>query len=210
MVLPTKLFDTITWFEQRLPQWTSNGAVLKLSNSDLTALSQKVSQARTAWEQAEAARIQSRDMTLAYHNAVESLRQLGSAYIAGIKAEAEKTKNPNIYVLASIPPPSQPTPAGTPNPPTTVDGQLDNLGYVRLKWNGSKRHNTFFSVWRSLQGEDAYTQIAVTGTKDFLDTAIPGGTVSASYIVRAHRGALVSDGSEPVIILLSAVNKAAA
>ncbi|MFY9234384.1 MAG: hypothetical protein WAO58_07980 [Fimbriimonadaceae bacterium] len=84
-----------------------------------------------------------------------------------------------------------------------LSATLTNLGNVQLAWDGSIAASQYFTIWRKLFGEADWSQIGSCRAKKFLDVNIPIGTQSASYLTRAHRGSEVSQGCEPVTILLS-------
>lgn len=199
-VLPDKNNDTIQFFEQRQTAWQSNATSIGLTVIEMTAFAPLITSARTGFTNAEVARQASKNATVTLNANMDSLRNQGAALIAKIKAYAEATGNPNVYVLASIPPPADPTPAPDPTPPSDVRGNVNNDGNVVLRWKATKVNGDFYSVWRLLSG-GSWTPIGSVAAKTFTDSTLPGGNAWAQYQVKSHRGEEVSEGSEPVVVL---------
>lgn len=122
-----------------------------------------------------------------------------------IKAFASSTDDPNVFTLAQIPAPTAPTPLPPPEIPADLQSALLNSGFVELTWRGSVSPGGNFTVWRSIaptpgSGAGAFIQIGMTGAKIFVDDTLPAGTPAATYFVKAHRGNLASDDSEPIFV----------
>lgn len=199
-VIPEKTNDAIIFFEGRIAAWTLNAAAIGLTVGDVGGISPQITGARTAFTAAEAARQASKNATVTLDNNMATLRSTGAALVAKIKAYAEATGNPNVYVLASIPPPAEPTPAPAPTPPATVSGSVNNDGNVVIRWKATKQNGTFFSVHRMLPG-GGWTAIGSVAAKSFTDEGLPAGAAWAQYQVKSHRGTEVSEGSEPIVVL---------
>lgn len=144
---------------------------------------------------AEAARLASKAATLELSEALEIVNQLGGGYIKTIRGKAESTLDNSVYVKAMIPPPTAPTPSGTPNQPTALSAFIDDEGGVNLGWNGSTRYSTYFTIWRKLPGESSFAIIGTVGGKKWVDNTVEAGTPYALYYVKAHRGNKVSIAS---------------
>lgn len=200
-VIPDKNNDAILFFEQRQSDWTSNAAALGLTPGDMTAFAPLITSARTSFTDAEVARQASKNATVTLENNMDSMRGQGAALIAKIKAFAESSGNPNVYVLASIPPPAPPTPAPAPTPPASVSASVNNDGHVVVKWKATKLNGTFFSVHRLLPG-GTWTPVGSVAAKTFTDDTLPSASAWAQYQVKSHRGTEVSEGSEPIVVLL--------
>ncbi|MGE0001171.1 MAG: hypothetical protein AB7F50_01545 [Fimbriimonadaceae bacterium] len=207
-VVPDQKNAAISFYEQRTAAWTANAAAIGLTPGDMTAFTPMVTGARTAFTSAEAARAASKNATVTLDNSVDTMRDRGAALIAKIKAFAESSGNPNVYVIASIPPPADPTPAPPPTPPSQVQGTVNNDGNVVLRWKATKVNGEFFSVHRLLAG-GTWTALGSVNAKSFTDTGLPAGNSWAQYQVKSHRGTEVSEGSEPVVILFGVQQQAA-
>lgn len=184
--------------------WTANAVAIGLSALQVTALQTKITAAQTALTNANAARAAAKNATQALDAAIMAMRRNGMALIATIKAKALAVGDPNIYTLANIPPPTSGSAVGPAPQPTNLTAEIDNLGGVVLRWKGSLANGTFFTVWRRLQGQTAFTQIGSVVSKTFVDTTIDPGTVSATYYVVAVRSGGASPASEPITVLFSA------
>lgn len=189
--------------------WTLNALAIGITAPQATEYASRVATSRTKYDAMIAAREAAKAATEAWYNASFAMKDYGASLISLIRGKAENTGDANVYVLAQIPAPATPQPAGPPTDATAMTAELTNLGNVQLKWNGTLFARQFFSVWRKLNGETDWTQIGVIAAKAFLDENVPLGTQWASYLVRAHRGTQVSQGSEPVTILLYSQQQAA-
>ncbi len=201
-VLPKTRIGRIEWFEERLDAWAADPGAIGLTEGQIIELTAMVAAARQRYLHAEQARAAARSATVGFHDAEDSLTHSGRDLIAMIKAFAETSDDAGVYVRANVPPPSVPTPAGPPEPPTEVVGEITSDGAVRLRWGGTLAHRTFYEVLRRLAGEETWTLIASIGAKGFLDMAVPVGTTSVQYRVRAKRGEAASAGSAPITLRL--------
>lgn len=201
-IVPKTLQDNIQFFTDHITPWTTNSLQIGLVVADLTALNAKLAAASTAYGAATAARNSAKAATEAMRNAIDDLNLVGAGLIAKIKTQAETTHNPNVYVLAQIPAPATPTPAPDPTPPTDVNGSVNNDGAIQISWTATRANGRSWSVWRRLPNEAQWVLIASTEVKKWTDGTVPAGVAWAQYQVKSHRGAQVSEGSEPVIVLL--------
>ncbi|VAX37638.1 hypothetical protein MNBD_PLANCTO03-2134, partial [hydrothermal vent metagenome] len=201
-VLPKTRIGRIEWFEQRLADWEADPGAIGLTEGQTTELAAMVTAARQKYLHAEQTRAAARSATVGYHEAEEALNHAGRDLIAMVKAFAEASDDPGVYVRANVPPPSTPTPVGDPEPPTGVVGEITSDGAVRLAWEGTLAHRTFYEVLRRLAGEETWTLIASVGAKAYLDMTVPMGTAGVSYRVRAKRGETASAASAPISLRL--------
>lgn len=207
-VLPKSNNEIIQFFEQRSAAWTLNAAAIGLTPAEMTAFTPLITSSRTAFTNSETARQASKNATVTLDANMLSLVNQGSALIAKIKAFAEATNNANVYVLSSVPPPADPTPAPDPTPPSQVSASINNDGNVVVRWKATKVNGDFFSVHRMVPG-GSWTSIGSVNAKTFTDNQVPVGAAWVQYQVRSHRGTLVSEGSEPIVLLLGTMQQAA-
>jgi len=201
--LPTGLNERIAYFEQRLVAWNSSLAALGLSAQNLTDLTSLTTQARANYNAAQSAKNAAKAATTNQDNSVEALLDLGADLIKTIRAKALTTNNPTLYSIAQIPPPATPHTIGAPPAPANVRATLLNTGGIELKWEGSLANATFFSIWRKIATEPAFTQIGTTAQKFFLDQTLPAdGAIlgGVNYAVKAQRIGFESDFSEPILV----------
>lgn len=200
-VLPDQINQRIQWFEQRIASWKAAPAAIGLTPAQANALDVAVKAARTAYDNALAARIASKNATLGQKTAVSSMTSLGADTLRFIKAFAESQPNPDtVYQLASVPPPAPPTPPGPPTPPVDVVADPNADGTVTIKWKGSTSYQTFFTVWRRVGNNTQWTQIGAVATKSFRDDSVPPGSPSATYVIRSQRNAQVSAASDEAVV----------
>jgi len=190
--VPNDRLGKIEFYEAHLAPWTINAAAIGLLPASVTALGTLTTQARAAFNAAEAARQAARAATQNFYDKVRNMHGgagAGSDMIETIKNYAQSKNDPNIYVLAQIPPPA--VPGITPPPGTPFDftvGLLQN-GALELKWkcnNPSGTQGTIYEVKRQIGG-GALTFVGATGVKVFTDETLPSGSSPATYQITAVR-----------------------
>jgi hypothetical protein len=184
-VLPSARDEMIQWFEDRIAEWGTHSAELGIDMEQLTELTTLISNARTVRDDAVAARIASKDATVSYYNGSDALRTYGSNIIKIIKARADA--DPDLYAVASIPPPAAPTPAGAPEQPTDITVTLQPGGGLRISWKGTISQAAYFSVYRRSEGESNFTLLDSPKDKFYDDTSIPSGANTVTYYIQARR-----------------------
>jgi hypothetical protein len=195
-VLPDRIQDRIAWFEQRIASWTAGPTNIGLAAAQITQLTSLIADARAAYDAAQAARTAAKNATLAMSTAVSALSTYGGDLIKTIKAFAESSQNPEVYVKASVPPPAAPSPSGPPPAPTDVTADPNADGTITLRWKGSLANQTFYTVWRRPGATGSFVQIGSVAKKTFVDVSAPSGQASISYFVRGQRGSAVSPTSD--------------
>lgn len=214
-VLPNSRLARVEFFEAHDPVWAATApgpgvGTIGLTSAQVTAQVTKVTDARTKYNAMIAAREAAKAATLAFYNSEDAMTLSGAGLISTIKAFAEATVNPNVYVLAQIPAPAAPQPYGAPTNPTAVGAFLENDGSVTLSWKGTLFGGQFYSIWRQLWGSQDWVQVGTVAAKKFTDAVVPAGIVAATYQVKAHRGSQASAGSEPVTVLFGSQMQQAA
>jgi len=186
-VLPNSREEMIEWFANRIAQWSANAATIGLDMAQITEVASLIDAAVVVHDDAIAARQASKDATIAYYNGADALRAYGADLIKVIKATAESTDNPDIYSLASIPPPADPTPAGAPDQPTDLTATVLLPFGIGLSWKGSTSQGAYFEVYRRLETESTFSILKTTKEKSFEDRTIPDGVDSVQYYIAAAR-----------------------
>lgn len=175
--------------------WATNAAAIGLTAAQVAALGTLTTQARAAFNAAEAARQAAKAATQNFYDKVRAMHNgpgAGSDMIQAIRNWAESKDDPNVYVLAQIPPPA--TPGTTPPPGTPFDftiGLLQN-GALELKWkcnNPSGTQGTIYEVKRRIGGgaSGPFTFVGASGVKAFTDDTVPAGSPSVTYQITAVR-----------------------
>lgn len=207
-VLPPNRLEKLEWFEQRLALWAISASTLGLSSGQITNLQARVSAARAAYTAAHIQRNNAMSATANFYIASDALNELGRLLIRNIKTTAETTGNPQVYVLADVPEPADPSPLGAPPIPTNLIATLSTSGIVHLKWKCTRRGGTSFQVFRSLTSPDnqntPYVMVGVSEEQKFTDSNVPAGSLAVTYKIVAGRGGGFSDPSDPTILYFGA------
>ncbi len=198
-VLPESRLAQVDFFETRISPWGVNAVAIGLTVAQTGAQRAFTGAARNSHENMITARNAAKAATAQFYADSDAMRANGSDLIKIIKAFASSTNEPNVFTLAQIPAPAAPTPLPPPEIPADLQSALLNSGFVELTWRGSVSPGGNFTVWRSI-APTAFIQIGMTGAKIFVDDTLPAGTPAATYFVKAHRGNLASDDSEPIFV----------
>jgi len=191
-IVPDNRVGKIEFYEAHNPVWTANAVAVGLLPASVTALVTATTNARKAYNDHLAAQAAAKAATNAFYDKVRLMHAApgaGADMIQTIKTFAQTTNNPNVYVLAQIPPPA----AGgtTPPPGTPFDFTVGLLqdGSLELKWkcsNPSGTVGTIYEVKRSIGG-GALTFVGATGVKTFTDDSLPSNASPCTYQVTAVR-----------------------
>lgn len=194
-IVPDDRLGKIEFYEAHMTPWTTNALAIGLTSTSVTALGALVTAARTAYNNAEAARQAAKAATQSFYDAVRAMHSgpgAGSDMIETIKNYAQSKNLPNVYVLAQIPPPA--TPGTTPPPGTPFDftvGLLQN-GSLELKWkcnNPSGTSGTIYEVSRRVGGATTgpFQYVGPTGVKSIIDDTVPSNSGPITYQITAIR-----------------------
>lgn len=191
-VVPNDRLGKIEFYEAHLTPWTSNAAAIGLTPASVTALSGLVTAARANYNAHLAAQAAAKAATQKFYDSVRAMHSgpgAGSDMIETIKVYAQTKNDPNVYVLAQIPPPAQGGP--TPPPGTPFDFAVGLLqdGSLELKWkcsNPAGTQGTIYEVKRQLNG-GTMQFVGATGVKTFVDDTLPSGATPVTYQITAVR-----------------------
>ncbi|MBL9030862.1 MAG: hypothetical protein JNM80_04035 [Phycisphaerae bacterium] len=195
-VVPDTRLGKIEFYEAHtLPggPWAANAAAIGLTPAAVTALGTLTTQARAAFNAAEAARQAAKAATQNFYDKVRAMHNgpgAGSDMIQTIRTWAESKNDPNVYTLAQIPPPA--TPGVSPPPGTPFDFTVGLLqsGALELKWkcnNPSGTQGTIYEVKRRIGGSGNFSFVGATGVKAFTDDTVAAGSPSVTYQITAVR-----------------------
>lgn len=194
-VVPDSRLGKIEFYEAHAlagGPWAANAAAIGLTPASVTALGTLTTAARTAFNAAEAARQSAKSATQAFYDAVRAMHSgpgAGQDMIDTIRNFAETKNMPNVYVLAQIPPPADPSTAPPPGTPFEFRVSLLQNGALELKWkcnNPSGTQGTIYEVKRSIGG-GALNFVGATGVKSFTDDMLPSGSAPVTYQITAVR-----------------------
>lgn len=192
-VVPDSRLGKIEFYEAHIAPWTTNAAAVGLTPASVTALGTLTTQARAAFNAAEAARQAAKAATQNFYDKVRAMHSgpgAGQDMIDTIRVYAETKNDPNVYNLAQIPPPA--TPGVTPPPGTPFEftvGLLQN-GALELKWkcnNPSGTQGTIYEVKRRIGESGAFQFVGAIGVRTFIDDTIPSGSSPVTYQVTGVR-----------------------
>jgi hypothetical protein len=200
--LPNSRTQRLNWLETRIGAWLDNASQIGLAVDLVGDLQSKITAARAALENRESLKAQAEAATLLWHQNIDDTGELAAAAIAATKGFAKTSGNPAVYALAQISPGSPPTPAGAPEVPGDMTTEVLNRGAVEIRWKGTLAFRTYYEVLRRLPGEGVEKMIASIGKLRFIDDTLPSGPSRVWYAVRARRGELASDMTDPVEVRL--------
>jgi hypothetical protein len=194
-IIPGGRADQVKFFNERIEGWQNVSTQIGLTSAMTTSFAPLISNAVSSENAAESARLASKDATTAFHVAVDKMTEAGRGLVATIKAYAEATNDPNVYALASLPPPKTPGKQLPPDAPIGVTPTLKADGTIEVSWDASVS-GTAFSVWRRTDpgtGFGPLEQIGTVGSvRSMIDSTLTGCVRSAAYSVKAVRGTLSS------------------
>lgn len=194
-IVPNSRAEAITWFTNRLAAWTADPASIGLTPESVASLAALTSTASGSLQSAEQIRSQSKGATQTFHTDADAMRDLGTSLVATIKAYAETTSDPSVYVAAEIPEPATPAPTPAPGQPYEFVTQILQNGAIQVRFKcdnpGAKGGTAGGVGYEVLRQDDAtgdYGFVTVAGEREFVDATLPAGTARSTYRVTAFRG----------------------
>ncbi len=194
-IVPEAKRSRLEFYESHLAPWTENTAAIGLSAPAVAALAAALAEARAAFNAQQEAHRAAQAATLRFHNAMDHLHSapgLGADLIATIKNHAAVTANPEVYVLAMLPPPPPAVVRGAgprPGRPFAFSADLLGDGSLRLRWkcrNPRGSTGVMYDVRRAVDGGPP-EHLITAGTRSFRDATLPRGAASAVYEITAQR-----------------------
>ncbi|VAX41651.1 hypothetical protein MNBD_PLANCTO03-615, partial [hydrothermal vent metagenome] len=160
-----------------------------LTPAQVTQLAGELAEARADYETATRARNASMSATVGFHASADTLVGDGRDLIATIKAFAEASGDPQVYVRASVPPPAPPSVVGPPGTPTRFCVSLQGNGSFNLTWHADNPQGSSGTIYEVLRSDDGgpFAFLGTTGTRRFADTTLPAGTGTAVYQITGVR-----------------------
>lgn len=210
-VVPNNREDMLKFYQNHVNPWLSNATQIGLTNQQATGFRDAVEAATAAFAAAEAARQASKTATQAYYQATADLRANGGDVLQIIRTFAVTSGNPNVYTLAEIPPPKNPSSQPAPKAPINITGSLSLNGELTLRWRlptGSPEGGNFYMVERRIQesassGFTPWTLVGANGRRDFIDPAFPACVTSVQYRVRTQRSGQTSEWAPSFTVLFT-------
>lgn len=176
--------------------------------------------ARTKINAANVARGAAKTATLAQTQSVGTMKTLMADAVKQIRLYAESTDNVNVYGLADIPVPAQPSPAPRPTTPTNMSAEIIPGGALRIifkavnsRAGGASGGTVTYLVSRKLENETTFRQIGATGAtrtseglprgfKAFVDDTLPAGANNFQYQIVGQRGDTLGEPSEIFTVVI--------
>lgn len=210
MRLPSSKIGKLEYLERRVDGWAEQGEAIGVAPGQSAAAIESTDGARAAYDAMEAARRHAEAMHTAWLGALKQAEGDGRSCLRSIDAHAKNSAQPDvIYAAASVEPPRDKAPLGTPPTPSKLKITLDTQGQANLAWGGTRHGGTVFAVQRRVIGVDGvlgpWETIATVAERRFVDTATPSGVGGLSYRVRGERVGGASAYSSPVVLPLGVV-----
>ena len=187
--------EKIVFYEAHITPWTTNAAAVGLLPASVTALGTLTANARKAYNEHIAAQTAAKSATRAFYDKVRLMHNgpgAGSDMIDTIRTFAATTNNPNVFVLAQVPPPATPSTLPPPGTPADFTVALLQDGALKLGWkcnNPTGTTGTMYEVLRragsSMSGP--FNFIGQVGVKSIIDSTLPAGASPCTYRVTAVR-----------------------
>lgn len=216
---PNRDAELIQFYEDRVNGWNSNASEIGMTTSQATTVKSATTAARDAFTAASLARAAAKDATVALRNAMNSLKTSGGDAIKTIRAFASATNDPNVFVIAQIPPPAAPTPAKPPSQPVQLRAIVEPTGALTIEFKAgpagpgqdASTSGVLYQIRRRINNESNFTTIGIAqpsragarGFTSFTDETLPAGSTNIRYLVIPQRGsssALIGPASEVLTV----------
>jgi hypothetical protein len=209
MRLPQTKIQQLQYLEGRVDTWEENQATIGVSIELSASTKAATTAARTAYDTYQQKRQDAKDARVEWLSAIGAAVDDGRGCIRSIDTFAKNSANPDaVYALASIAPPKDRAPLGVPETPTDLRVESNSEGQAILRWEGTRKGGTVFTVQRrtaSTSGQlTPWTTLATVPERVFIDQATPSGVASVHYRVRGERVGGQSFFSNPIVLPLGA------
>jgi len=192
----------LEYFAKHMSPWAVSPTSIGLTAGKVTQLTELVGEGETALSTAEELRQSSKAATLGWYNASNQLNELGQECLDLIRVFAESSADPlAVFQAAEVDPPAPPQPLGAPGKPDTVVASINEQGYLTLSWkstNAAPSTGAFFTITRRL-GSGAPALVGAVPAREFVDTTIPEGTGTVTYLIQGRRGQFFSEGTQYMV-----------
>lgn len=199
----------LDFFEERIDAWIANAVDIGLTELQTTSMSTRLTAARTAYDQAQAAKLALAGLIEVQDAALASMVEYGSQLVQTIRAWAKQTGSAQVYATAMIEPRKDPQ-AIPPFPASNLTYSLKTSGALEIRWDGKLSTGTSYilerAVFNAQGGLSEFEPIAFVDALGFEDATVPPGTVHALYQVRALKGSQTTDPTAPIFVRFAAGN----
>jgi hypothetical protein len=202
-VVPEKLNERIQFFKSHVAPWTTNAVAIGTTITAVNDLDAKVDAAIAAVDAANAARDAAKSATATQQMAVDAMANAGAAIIEQVRTKARSVGDA-VYPLANLPTPGTPVPVGAPGVPFGFKAELKGIGSVELAWkctNPPGCNGVIYQLYRRVDSTGEYHYIGGAGQRKFVDTTLPAGAASVTYMVQGTRSTSVGDAAQYTVNL---------
>ncbi len=205
--LPSDPYEIVRTVAVKAPRWTLNQAAIGSTPAQVAAVNAALAEAEAAQQAAYAARQAAESATQTFYSAARSLRAAASVVVRNAQTLAKAQGDAEVYVLASINPPSvRSRLAPPPAQPQSLSAEVvPTTGAVVLSWQSRNPRgvsNVVYQIRRGLDGEQPETLIGIVGggRDDSPTEAGPtrSGSAGRGGRIRAFRDATVPAGTRVV------------
>ncbi len=203
-VLPKKLSDLIAFCQARSTLWRDVADDIGLDEAQVLQWQGLIAGAQGKFTARTIAVANAKSATEALGAAGQDLRRKSAELVRSIKTFAEAQQKPSeVYVLANIPAPQNPSTMPPPGIPNTFKAALNPDGSLTISWkcaNPPGASGTVYAIRRRSSASAAWEFIGAVGVRKFTDHALPPVT-SITYQVQAQRGSSVGLPSTPFNVM---------
>ena len=194
----------LAWCQAHFNVFISNADHIGLTTAQANAFkAATVSAAASAGTQ-ESARLAAEAATDNANDKFRVLRSSAAEMVRSIRTYAVNQNDTNVYVVAQIPPPVDPSQAPPPAKPSDLTVELDSgTGALTLRWkanNPTGTSGTSYIVRRRLSSTAPFVFVGVTGEKRYVDNDFFAGPDSVQYTVQGQRADRAGPNSDVFII----------
>lgn len=183
--------DFLQWCQAHVNTFITQAANIGLTEDQANAFSAAVTAANTSNNAANLAKLNAESANANNSEKFADLRRSASEMVRSIRTFAENENNPNVYVLANVPPPVDPSVAPPPAKPTNISVELNGTtGAVMLSWKASNpagTSGTSYIIRRRTNTTGEFAFVGVTGEKRFTDNTFFAGPDMVQYTIQGQR-----------------------
>lgn len=194
--------DFLAWCEAHVSLFTDNAAAIGITPAQALLFKNAVNAAVESDAGATEAKLSNKAAVSKNAKKFTELRKVTGDTVKLIKTFAQTTGNDNVYDIAQVPAPQDPSALPPPAKPTDLRVALDlTTGAPSLSWKAANprgSQGTSYIVRRRTSTSAPFEFVGVTGSKKFVDNNFFAGPDSVQYTVQGQR----SDSAGPVSDIL--------
>jgi hypothetical protein len=181
----------LVWCQQHTEIWTDEAANIGLSALQASDFKANTSAYAAAVDAVEAAKLALKTAVQNANDLYTPMRRSMTQNITTIRNFADVSNDPNVLVLAAVPPRKDPSQMPPPGQPTDLSVELlSPSGAVQLRWksqNPPGSQGTSYIIRRRIADTGDFTFVGVTGERRFVDNTFIAGPDSVQYTVQGQR-----------------------